>query len=150
MDDLQKGVATPGFKKVADDLKYFATGGLIGMVATTTNEHEPARRAGSHRHGDLQGTERHRRHSRSTTPKLTFRWLSQNQDEIGFTRAELTRFNSNLDGSARPATGRPSSISPRWKPPRRAWPPRRSRRSPMIWPKFADGGLDALLGEETK
>ena len=40
MDDLQKGVATPGFKKVADDLKNFATGGLIGMVATTTNEHE--------------------------------------------------------------------------------------------------------------
>src|SRR3954471_24173504 len=40
MDDLQKGVATPGFKKVADDLKNFATGGLLGMVATTTNEHE--------------------------------------------------------------------------------------------------------------
>src|SRR5688572_20648418 len=40
MSDLQKGVATPGFKKVADDLGNFATGGLIGMVATMTNEHE--------------------------------------------------------------------------------------------------------------
>src|SRR6476661_3310387 len=40
MDDLKKGVATEGFKKVADDLKNFATGGLTGMVATTTNPHE--------------------------------------------------------------------------------------------------------------
>ena len=29
----------------------------------------------------------------------TSRWSSQGQPEIGFTRAELTRFNSNLDGS---------------------------------------------------
>src|SRR5215212_9053052 len=40
MDDLKKGTATAGFKKVADDLKNFATGGLTGMVATTTNAHE--------------------------------------------------------------------------------------------------------------
>ena len=60
MDDLQKGVATPGFKKVADDLGNFATGGLIGMVATTTNEHEAGsggRR--SYRDGDLQSSEGH-------------------------------------------------------------------------------------------
>jgi uncharacterized protein (TIGR02118 family) len=36
MADLQKGVKTPGFKKVADDLKNFATGGLIGMTAVET------------------------------------------------------------------------------------------------------------------
>src|SRR3954467_11121627 len=40
MDDLRKGIATPGFKKVADDLKNFATGGLTGMIASTTNTHE--------------------------------------------------------------------------------------------------------------
>jgi uncharacterized protein (TIGR02118 family) len=36
MADLKKGVKTPGFKKVADDLKNFATGGLIGMTAVET------------------------------------------------------------------------------------------------------------------
>ena len=36
MDALKKGVATPGFKKVADDLKNFASGGLTGMTAVET------------------------------------------------------------------------------------------------------------------
>ena len=36
MADLQKGVKTPGFKKVADDLKNFADGGLVGMTAVET------------------------------------------------------------------------------------------------------------------
>ncbi len=36
MDALKKGVATPGFKKVADDLANFASGGLTGMVAVET------------------------------------------------------------------------------------------------------------------
>ena len=34
----KKGMATPGFKKVADDLANFATGGLLGMVATETSD----------------------------------------------------------------------------------------------------------------
>src|SRR3954470_3271736 len=43
MDDLKKGIGTAGFKKVADDLPKFATGGLIGMIATASNTHaEPA------------------------------------------------------------------------------------------------------------
>jgi uncharacterized protein (TIGR02118 family) len=33
MDALKKGVATPGFKAVGDDLAKFATGALLGMVA---------------------------------------------------------------------------------------------------------------------
>jgi uncharacterized protein (TIGR02118 family) len=35
---LNKGIATPGFKKVADDLKNFATGGLSALVAVETNK----------------------------------------------------------------------------------------------------------------
>ncbi len=34
-DDMRKGLATPGFKKVADDLGNFATGGLTGLISTT-------------------------------------------------------------------------------------------------------------------
>jgi uncharacterized protein (TIGR02118 family) len=36
MAALEKGIATPGFKKVAGDLPNFATGGLDGMVAVET------------------------------------------------------------------------------------------------------------------
>ncbi len=32
MDALKKGMATPGFKKVGDDLGNFATGGLTGLI----------------------------------------------------------------------------------------------------------------------
>ena len=35
-DALKKGTATPGFKKVADDLANFATGGLDALVAVET------------------------------------------------------------------------------------------------------------------
>ena len=38
LDDAKKGMATDGFKKVGDDLKNFATGGLIGMVAVETGD----------------------------------------------------------------------------------------------------------------
>ena len=43
MDDLKKGIATAGFKKVGDDLAKFATGGLLGMVAIASNAQRPDR-----------------------------------------------------------------------------------------------------------
>ena len=36
MDALKKGVATPAFKGVADDLPKFATGGFDALVAVET------------------------------------------------------------------------------------------------------------------
>jgi uncharacterized protein (TIGR02118 family) len=36
MAALKQGTATPGFKKVADDLANFATGGLDGLIAVET------------------------------------------------------------------------------------------------------------------
>ena len=36
MEAAKAGMATPGFKKVADDLANFATGGLTGMTAVET------------------------------------------------------------------------------------------------------------------
>jgi uncharacterized protein (TIGR02118 family) len=36
MDALKKGLATPGFKKVADDLPNFATGGLTALIGVET------------------------------------------------------------------------------------------------------------------
>ena len=151
MEELKKGLATPGFKKVADDLKNFATGGLTGMIATTTNRHE----TGSADAPAAIVTVIYK------TPKDTAAFekyyadthlplVTANQGEIGFERAELTKFESNLDGS----------------------PPSRYRQAELYFPstdalkkgvatpgfkkvaddlgKFATGGLDALVGVETK
>lgn len=150
MDDLQKGVATPGFKKVADDLKNFASGGLIGMVGTTTNEHE----TGSGTLGAIvtviykapKDTAAFEKYYAETHLPL----VVAGKGEIGFTRAELTRFNSNLDGTP-PARYRQAELyflsldaakkgtaTPAFK------------RVGDDLANFADGGLDALLGQETK
>jgi uncharacterized protein (TIGR02118 family) len=150
MDDLQKGVATPGFKKVADDLKYFASGGEIGMVATTTNDHE----GGSSEPGAIvtviykapKDTAAFEKYYAETHVPL----VVANQPEIGFTRAELTRFNSNLDGS-KPARYRQAELY---------FPSMEAAKKGIATPafkkvsddlgNFASGGLDALIGAETK
>jgi len=151
MDDLQKGVATPGFKKVADDLKNFASGGLIGMVATTTNDHE-AGTGGEpgaivtviyQAPKDTAAFEKY--YSETHVPLVV-----ASQPEIGFTRAELTRFNSNLDGS-KPARYRQAELY---------FPSMEAAKKGIATPafkkvgddlgNFASGGLDALIGAETK
>lgn len=150
MDDLQKGVATPGFKKVADDLKNFASGGLLGMVATTTNEHE----TGSAEPGAIvtviykapKDTAAFEKYYAATHLPL----VGTGQDEIGFTRAELTRFNSNLDGTP-PARYRQAELYfPSVDAAKKGMATPAFKRVADDLPNFADGGLDALLGEETK
>ena len=150
MDDLQKGVATPGFKKVADDLRNFASGGLIGMVATTTNEHE----TGSAEPGAIvtviykapKDTAAFEKYYAETHLPL----VGASQDEIGFTRAELTRFNSNLDGTP-PARYRQAELYfPSVEAAKKGMATPAFQRVAGDLANFADGGLDALLGEETK
>ena len=149
MGDLQKGTVTPGFKKVADDLGNFASGGLIGMVATTTNEHE----SGSGEPGAIvtviykapTDTAAFEKYYAETHLPL----VAASQPEIGFTRAELTRFNSNLDGS-KPARYRQAELY---------FPSMEAAKKGIATPafkkvgddlaNFATGGLDALIGVET-
>jgi uncharacterized protein (TIGR02118 family) len=151
MDDLKKGTATPGFKKVADDLKNFATGGLTGMVATATNTHE----SGSAEAPAAIVTVIYK------TPKDTAAFekyyaethlplVKANKDVIGFERAELTKFDANLDGSA-PSRYRQAELY---------FPSMDALKKGVASPgfkkvsddlgKFASGGLDALVGVETK
>jgi uncharacterized protein (TIGR02118 family) len=150
MDDLQKGLATPGFKKVADDLKNFASGGLIGMVATATNEHE----SGSGEPGAIvtviykapKDTAAFEEYYAETHIPL----VAASQSEIGFTRAELTRFNSNLDGT-KPARYRQAELYfPSMDAAKKGLATPAFKRVADDLPKFADGGLDALIGVETK
>jgi uncharacterized protein (TIGR02118 family) len=150
MDDLQKGVATPGFKKVADDLKNFASGGLIGMVATTTNEHE----SGPDQPGAIvtviykapKDTAAFEKYYAETHLPL----VEASQKEIGFTRAELTRFNANLDGS-KPARYRQAELYfPSLAAARKGIATPAFKRVGDDLANFADGGLDALIGVETR
>lgn len=100
MDDLKKGTATDGFKKVADDLANFADNGLTGLIAVETNE--PATVSGDQpmaivtviykQPKDTAAFEKY--YAEKHLPLVT-----ANQAEIGFVKADLTRFVSNLDGS---------------------------------------------------
>ena len=150
MADLQKGVASPGFKKVADDLKNFASGGLTGMVATATNDHE----AGSDTPGAIvtviykapKDTTAFEKYYAETHGPL----VAAGKPEIGYTKVEYTRFNSNLDGS-KPARYRQAELY---------FASMDAAKKGMATPafkkvgddlaNFASGGLDALIGVETK
>jgi uncharacterized protein (TIGR02118 family) len=151
MDDLKKGIATPGFKKVADDLKNFATGGLTGMIATTTNVHETGSAEAPAAivtviYKTPKDTAAFERYYADTHLPL----VTANKDEIRFERAELTKFESNLDGSA-PARYRQAELY---------FPSTEALKKGVATPgfkkvagdlgKFASGGLDALVGVETK
>jgi uncharacterized protein (TIGR02118 family) len=151
MDDLKKGMATNGFKKVADDLKNFATGGLTGMIATATNTHEtgsgdaPAAIVTVIYKTPKDSAAFERYYADNHLPLVT-----SNKNEIGFERAELTKFDSNLDGSA-PARYRQAELY---------FPSLAALKKGVATPgfkkvaddlgKFASGGLDALIGVETK
>jgi uncharacterized protein (TIGR02118 family) len=100
LDDAKKGMATAGFKKVADDLANFATGGLTGLIAVETNQ--PAETAADEPaaivtvlYNTPKDTAAFEQYYAATHLPL----VEANAGEIGFVKAELTRFASNLDGS---------------------------------------------------
>jgi uncharacterized protein (TIGR02118 family) len=151
MDDLKKGLATPGFKKVADDLPNFATGGLAGMIAQTSNPH--ARGSADapaaivtviyKTPNDTAAFEKY--YAGKHLPLVV-----ASQGQIGFDRAELTKFDSNLDGSKpdryRQAELYFSSMDALKKG--TATPAFKEVAGDL--PKFASGGFDVLVAAETK
>ncbi|HET7599376.1 MAG TPA: EthD family reductase [Gemmatimonadales bacterium] len=146
MEEAKRGMATEGFKKVGDDLKNFATGGLIGMVATETGEPSSAECAALvtviyNEPKDSAAFEQY--YSDKHLPLV-----SQGQSAIGFTRADLTKFASNLDGSA-PAKYRQAEL---------CFPSMDALKKGTATPEFkkvgddlgnfATGGLTGLIGEQ--
>ena len=101
MDAAKKGMATAGFKKVGDDLANFASGGLTGLVATETSDPTEASTGEPMAivtviYKQPKDTAAFEKYYAETHLPL----VGASQQEIGFTQAELTRFESNLDGSA--------------------------------------------------
>ncbi|MDH4132197.1 MAG: EthD family reductase [Gemmatimonadota bacterium] len=150
MAALEKGTATAGFKAVGDDLANFATGGLTAMVGEQTNDASPLLS------GDttafvtvIYNHPKDAAAFESYYADTHLPLVGKGAAEMAFTRAELTRFARNLDGT-------PAAFY---------------RQAKLYWPSgaaltagtgtgafkavgddlgnFADGGLVALVGHLT-
>ena len=151
MADLEKGIATPGFKAIGDDLAKFANGGLIAMVGEQTND---ARRCLS---GDTTAfvTVIYKKPKDADSVRVLLRRNPPAARRAGCLRDRLH------PGRARPSSRRT------WTAPR----PTLYRQAKLYFPnaaalktgtatdafkavgddlpKFADGGLIALVGHLT-
>ena len=101
MEALEKGIATPGFKEIGDDLANFATGGLTAMVGEETGDNTPLLT------GDttsfvtvIYNTPKDAAAFESYYNATHLPLVKEKAAEIAFTRAELVKFSKNLDGSA--------------------------------------------------
>jgi uncharacterized protein (TIGR02118 family) len=120
------------------------------MVATATNEHE----AGSGAPGAIvtviykapKDTAAFEKYYAETHVPL----VVASQPEIGFTRAELTRFNSNLDGS-KPARYRQAELYfASMDAAKKGVATPAFKKVSKDLGNFASGGFDGLIGAETR
>ena len=151
MEAAKKGMATAGFKKVADDLANFASGGLTGLLAVETSEATEASTGEPMAivtviYKQPKDTTAFEKYYAETHVPL----VGANQQEIGFTRAELTRFDSNLDGSA-PALYRQAELYfPSMEALKKGTATAGFKKVAGDLPNFATGGLDGLIAVETR
>jgi len=151
MDDAKKGMATAGFKKVADDLANFASGGLTGLLAVETSDPSEASTGEPMAivtviYQQPKDTAAFEKYYAETHVPL----VGANQQEIGFTRAELTKFDSNLDGSA-PALYRQAELYfPSMAALEKGTATPGFKKVAGDLPNFATGGLFGLVAIETR
>ena len=151
MEDAKKGMATPGFKKVADDLANFASGGLTGLLAVETSDPTGASEGEPMAivtviYKQPKDTAAFEKYYAETHVPL----VGANQQEIGFSRAELTKFASNLDGSA-PALYRQAELYfPSMAALKKGTATPGFKKVAGDLPNFATGGLDGLVAVETR
>ena len=149
--DLEKGIATPGFKAVGDDLANFATGGLVGLVGEETGEQSALSSEDSTAfvtviYNHPKDHSAFENYYQATHLPL----VGQNAAEIGFSRAELTRFNRNLDGTSA-AFYRQAKLyfpSPEARSKALATPGFKAVGDDLA--NFASGGLVGLVGRVTR
>src|SRR5439155_20556873 len=98
LGDARKGTATAAFKKVGDDFNNFDTHGLIGMLAVETGDKGTVACPAlvTVIYNTPKDTAAFEKYYSATHLPI----VSAGQHEIGFVRDDLTRFVSNLDGSA--------------------------------------------------
>lgn len=151
LDAAKQGMATAGFKKVGDDLANFASGGLTGLVAVETSEATDASSGEPMAivtviYKQPEDTAAFEQYYADTHLPL----VGANQAEIGFSRAELTKFQSNLDGSA-PALYRQAELYfPSMDALKKGTATPGFKKVADDLANFASGGLDALIAVETR
>lgn len=151
MADLEKGIATPGFKKVSDDLAKFASGGLIGMIATETSPATEANAAAPmaivtviyNQPKDPAAFEAY--YANTHLPLV-----AANQAEIGFVKAELTKFDKNLDGSAPYLYRQAELYFPSMEALEKGVKTAGFKKVADDLANFATGGLAGMVAQETK
>jgi uncharacterized protein (TIGR02118 family) len=151
MDDLKEGMATAGFKKVADDLSNFATGGLVGMIATASNRHltgpaEAPQAIVTVIYQMPKDTAAFEKYYADTHLPL----VVASQAQIGFERAELTKFDSDFDGSKPERYRQAELYFPSMAALKKGTATQAFKGVAGDLPKFATGGFDALVGAETR
>ena len=151
LEAARAGMATPGFKKVGDDLANFASGGLTGLVALETSEAAEASEGDPMAivtviYKQPEDTAAFEKYYADTHVPL----VAKHQPEIGFTKAELTRFVSNLDGSP-PALYRQAELYfPSMDALRKGMQTEGFKAVAADLPNFATGGLEGLIAVETR
>lgn len=151
MDAAKKGMGTAGFKKVADDLAKFASGGLVALLATETSE--PTAAGGAEPaaivtviYNQPKDTAAFEKYYAETHVPL----VVANQKEIGFEKAELTKFDSNLDGSAPKLYRQAELYFPSVDALKKGTATPGFKKVADDLPKFASGGLTGMTAVETK
>jgi uncharacterized protein (TIGR02118 family) len=150
MADLEQGVATPGFKAIGDDLANFATGGLTAMVGEQTNEASPLLSGDTtafvtvlYNHPKDHGA--FEAYYAATHLPL----VAQGAGAIAFNRAELTRFDRSLDGSTAAFYRQAKLYFSNGAALKSGTATAEFKAVGDDLPRFADGGLTALVGHLT-
>ena len=150
MADLEKGIVTPGFKAIGDDLANFATGGLLAMVGEETGDHSELAQGDSTAfvtviYKNPKDPAAFESYYAATHLPL----VGQGAAEIGFNRAELTKYSKNLDGSAPSMYRQAKLYFPSAAALKKGTGTAAFKAVGDDLPKFADGGLVGLVGHVT-
>jgi len=150
MADLEKGIATPGFKAIGDDLANFATGGLLAMVGEETGDHSELAQGDSTAFVTvIYKTPKDPAAFESYYAATHLPLVGQGAAEIGFNRAELTKYSKNLDGSAPSMYRQAKLYFPSAAALKKGTGTAAFKAVGDDLPKFADGGLVGLVGHVT-
>lgn len=147
---LEAGIATPGFKAIGDNLAEFATGGLTAMIGEETSDHAELLS------GDttafvtvIYNQPKNAAAFESYYAATHLPLVGAGAREIGFSRAELTRFGKNLDGSPAAFYRQAKLYFPNAAALKTGTGTPAFKAVGDDLPKFADGGLTALVGHLT-
>lgn len=150
MADLEKGVATPGFKAIGDDLAKFADGGLIAMVGEQTNDATPLLSGDTTAFATvLYKNPKDANAFEAYYAATHLPLVGQGASAIAFTRAELDKFSKNLDGSPATLYRQAKLYFPNAAALKTGTATDAFKAVGDDLPKFADGGLVALVGHLT-